>query len=160
MSTDHNFLKRAEAEPNQCPSAYQPNALPLGQTDWWHGLLWSWGVGYNTTSIWGMCGLVIRAQEMCERLSGRPGLPVPNSPYGLCGRKATQLLHNYYTVRVQELCECGCDRPGFPAPNSPYVKQHWRRWAEEGLVRFCQTLCNSVRTEDGAGGGGQWARCV
>ena len=20
---------------------------------------------------------------------GRPGLPVPNSPYGLCGRKAT-----------------------------------------------------------------------
>ena len=29
-----------------------------------------------------------RAQEMCEGRGGRPGLPVPNSPYGLCGRKA------------------------------------------------------------------------
>ena len=31
-----------------------------------------------------------RAQELCEiQASGRPGLPVPNSPYGLCERKAT-----------------------------------------------------------------------
>ena len=26
---------------------------------------------------------------MCESRGGYPGLPVPNSPYGLCGRKAT-----------------------------------------------------------------------
>ena len=34
MSTDHNFWKerRAEVELNWGPSAYQPNALPLGQT--------------------------------------------------------------------------------------------------------------------------------
>ena len=34
MSTDHNFLRerRAEADSNRGPSAYQPNALPLGQT--------------------------------------------------------------------------------------------------------------------------------
>ena len=31
-----------------------------------------------------------RAQEMCESGGGRPGLPVPNSPYGLCGREATE----------------------------------------------------------------------
>ena len=31
----------------------------------------------------------VRAQELCESGGGRPGLPVPNSPYGLCGRKAT-----------------------------------------------------------------------
>ena len=31
----------------------------------------------------------VRAQELCESRGGRPGLPVPNSPYGLCGRKAT-----------------------------------------------------------------------
>ena len=31
----------------------------------------------------------IRAQEVCESRSGRPGLPVPNSLYGLYGRKAT-----------------------------------------------------------------------
>ena len=28
-------------------------------------------------------------QELCERRCGRLGLPVFNSPYGLCGRKAT-----------------------------------------------------------------------
>ena len=31
----------------------------------------------------------MQAQEPCESGGGRPGLPVPNSPYGLCGRKAT-----------------------------------------------------------------------
>ena len=30
----------------------------------------------------------VRVQELCESRGGRPGLPVPNSPYGLCGRKA------------------------------------------------------------------------
>ena len=34
VSTDHNFSRerRAEADWNRGPSAYQPNALPLGQT--------------------------------------------------------------------------------------------------------------------------------
>ena len=57
-----------------------------------------------------MYGLVIRAQEMCERLSGRPVLPVPNSPYGLCGRKATLNIiitlsefRNYVNVDVAVL---------------------------------------------------------
>ena len=36
-----------------------------------------------------------RAQELCESRGGRPGLPVPNSPFGFCGRlKAT----------LQQLC--------------------------------------------------------
>ena len=35
--------------------------------------------------------LLIRAQKLCESRGGRSGLPVPNSPYGLCGRKATLL---------------------------------------------------------------------
>ena len=29
----------------------------------------------------------LRAQELCESRGERPGLPVPNNPYGLCGRK-------------------------------------------------------------------------
>ena len=34
VPTDHNLRRerRAEADSNGCPSAYQPNALPLGQT--------------------------------------------------------------------------------------------------------------------------------
>ena len=34
--------------------------------------------------------------ELCESRDGRPGLPVPNSPYGLCGRKATLNLSFVY----------------------------------------------------------------
>ena len=30
-----------------------------------------------------------KAQELCGGRGGRPGLPVPNSPYVLCGREAT-----------------------------------------------------------------------
>ena len=33
-------------------------------------------------------GLNYESQELCERRGGRPGLHVPNSPYGLCRRKA------------------------------------------------------------------------
>ena len=35
----------------------------------------------------------VRARELCERQSGRSGLPVPNSLYGLCRRKATLALN-------------------------------------------------------------------
>ena len=27
-------------------------------------------------------------QELCQSRSGHPGLPVPDTPYGLCGRNA------------------------------------------------------------------------
>ena len=55
-----------------------------------------------------------RAQEPCESRGGRPGFPVPNGPYGICGRKVT------WKKRAQELCESRCIRPGLPVPNSPY----------------------------------------
>ena len=46
------------------------------------------------------------AQELCESRGGRPGLPVLNGPYGLCGRKAKFVKRhsNNYTVckRVRE----------------------------------------------------------
>ena len=58
-------------------------------------------------SLWTYCNIlkktVLTAQELCESGGGRPGLPVPNSPYGLCRRKATVeeeqqlLLHNAST---------------------------------------------------------------
>ena len=43
-------------------------------------------------------------------------LPVPNSPYGLCGHKA----FNLFSVRAQELCESLSGRPGLPILNSPH----------------------------------------
>ena len=51
---------------------------------------------------------------MCDSRGGRPGLPVPNSPHGHCGSKAT--LKN----RAKELCESRGGRPGLPVSNRPY----------------------------------------
>ena len=71
---------------------------------------------------------------MCESRGGRPGPPVPNGPYGLCGRKATLnfrdqelcksqgLCERKATTknRVQELCESRGGRPVLPVPSSPH----------------------------------------
>ena len=51
--------------------------------------------------------------------SSKFGLPVPNSPYGLCGRKTT-LNSNSRTSKAQELRESHGGRPELPIPNSPY----------------------------------------
>ena len=50
----------------------------------------------------------IRAQELCESRDGRPGLPVPNSLYGFCGRKAT--LNERRNKFWQILDECAGKR--------------------------------------------------
>ena len=42
----------------------------------------------------------LRAQELCESQSGRPGLPVPN---GLCGRKATLNITRTWSLDLQTL---------------------------------------------------------
>ena len=45
-------------------------------TDLKKAVVWGWGIGG-------------RAQELCESPGGRPGVPVPDSHYDLCGRKET-----------------------------------------------------------------------
>ena len=55
----------------------------------------------------------LRTRQLCKNQGGRPGLPVPNGPYGLLGRKATL---NPYCHRGQELCESRGGRPGLPTP--------------------------------------------
>jgi len=40
-----------------------------------------------------------RVQELCESQGGRLGLPVPNSPYDLCGRKAILKMRNVVCSR-------------------------------------------------------------
>ena len=47
--------------------------------------------------------MVCAELEQCESRGGRPGLPVPNSPYGLCGRKAppdSGAKYGYDTVLI------------------------------------------------------------
>ena len=55
-----------------------------------------------------------RAQETCGNRGGRPGLPVPNSPYGLCGRKAT------LKCSISELRICMKVEVDIPVPNCSY----------------------------------------
>ena len=45
--------------------------------------------GKDVKKVEALLTVKFRAQELCESGSGRPGLPVVNSPYGLCGRKTT-----------------------------------------------------------------------
>ena len=75
-------------------------------------------------------------QELYGGRDGRSGLPVPNSPYGLCGRKATL----NYKFRAQELCESRGGRPGLPVSNSLYGL--YGRKATLNYLR-AQELCGS-----------------
>ena len=56
-------------------------------------------VTVRTVSVDVKATLNSRAQGLCESRGGRPWLPVPNNPYGLCGRKAT--LNERYCPRAQ-----------------------------------------------------------
>ena len=51
------------------------------------------------------------SKELCESLGGRPGHPVPNSPYGLRGPKATLNL---------DVQSSGGGRFRLPVPNKSY----------------------------------------
>ena len=86
----------------------------------------------------------LRVRELCESRGGRPGLPVHNSPYGLCDREATLNsscvkvevvvlgspslivrtvsvdVKQHWTQAEQELWESRGGCPGLPVPNSPY----------------------------------------
>ena len=48
-----------------------------------------------------------RAQELCGSRRGRPGLHVPNSPYGLCGRTGTLEEVSQFAVYVLVLYVLG-----------------------------------------------------
>ena len=60
----------------------------------------------------------ISAQELCESRGGRPGLPVPNSFYALCGRKATL---NLSLSMKSTTVEHSYQLP--PHPNEPLTAQ-------------------------------------
>ena len=73
------------------------------------------------------CIVGFRSCEMCPELRSCVRVEadvlassVPNSPYGLCGRKAAlEEEEDGVKFRAQELCESRGGRPGLPVPNSP-----------------------------------------
>ena len=48
-----------------------------------------------------MCNIT---QELCESRSDRPWPPIRNSPYGLCGRKATLNVNMFMETVYVYMC--------------------------------------------------------
>ena len=48
-----------------------------------------------------------------ESRGGRPGHPVPNSPYGLCGRKATFDEDDHQSCMKEEVAVLAASRPKY-----------------------------------------------
>ena len=81
--TEHNFSRErgAEAESNRGPSAYQPNAFPLSQA----GSLIPGKVALGVLNAVHKVAKSIKSPSP-PNLHTPPLLPVPNKPYGFCGR--------------------------------------------------------------------------
>ena len=88
VSTNNDFWRerRAEADSNRGPSAYQPNALPLGQTGALHIK------GSKERCLLPTVFLGRNSRSSHSLFLPHPPFPVPNKPSRLCGRKATCLL--------------------------------------------------------------------
>ena len=84
-----------------------------------------------------------RSQELCEGRGSCPWLPVPNSPYGLCGRKATVSsnchLHPWRFVPLHCAWLSNGERP--PVLQSPRTWESsaaWsHHWSHGGPPRAC-----------------------
>ena len=61
-----------------------------------------------------------------------PGVPVPNRPYGLCGRKAT--LDIASELRNCVKVESRGGRPGSPVPNSPIISVDVKQYLKKAVV--------------------------
>ena len=70
------------------------------------------------------------------RRGGRPGLPVPNSPYGLCGRKATLNLNSEKRTSVDRIEPTGWVL-GHMAVVATTVKEG------RPVPKVCHTACRS-----------------
>ena len=91
---------------------------------------------------------------VCVCVCGRPGLPVPNSPYGLCGRKATLNLK----PKQSELRSCvKVEVAVLGSPSlivlivSVDVKQHERRRSIQSEHRRDEEEGDGDRLSQGAG---------
>ena len=117
-----------------------PGSWGRGQSAWerpspglgW-GLCWDgpWNTGRKNFYIWSSKQFLHRAQELCETWKSRcrPGLPVPNSPYGLCGRKATLNVNTQHVSELRSSLKVEVAVLGSPSLAvlmvSVDIKQHW-----------------------------------
>ena len=84
-----------------------------GRRDWW-SVEWASSEHKNEHQQWIspqcclrtdlLIPLCLRAQKLCESGGGRPGLPVPNSPYGLCGHRTTLNLNTSSSGSFNFIC--------------------------------------------------------
>ena len=103
----------------------------------------------------GKCATVLlQSSELCGSRGGRPGLPIPNSSYGICGRKAT-LNSNLYPSELRSCEKVEVDVLGclslIVRTVSVDVKRQWRRRLypklSSGAVWRGRWSCRSSRRE-------------
>ena len=71
---------------------------------------------------------LLRTQELCESGGGRPGFPVLNNPYGLCGCKAALNSHLCHRCEFYD-----CIFFSFSALNLVLCGRHYCRVASHSL---------------------------
>ena len=123
-----SFEGRAEAESNRCPSVYQPNVLPLGQT----------GSSVKQALRMKACTLSVKVDSQHE--------PTPSDGRGEAGdgRKGanTHTLSADFIWPVNEWSFWPCPRP---------VSSHWCLSIRTACVRAC--LAKIIFSSDGFGVG-------
>ena len=78
-------------------------SIETGMEKHWAAFSSNSSLPHKSTSLFKQ---LFRAQEVCESRGGRPGLNVPDSSKGLCGRIATLNLKLLYT-RSPDICGTG-----------------------------------------------------
>ena len=107
--------------------------------------------GKSGSLLW----FLFRYQELCQSWGGRPRLPVPNSPYGLCGCKSTLNSSSELRscVKVEEAVR-SC--PSLKVHSVRVdVKQHWttERWLRFSSERtFSSAMTEKSRAWDETSG--------
>ena len=123
MPTEHNFWreKRVEADSNRNPSAYQPNALPLGQT------------GSHFSSPFSLKLTVSVHWGLPRRISSEPSVGVA---LHACSRikHAVDVL---WFVRIKYVLVLAI---AFVDP--------WHRWAVRGLLRWHRRAWRALRADE------------
>ena len=69
-------------------------SIETGMEKHWAAFSSNSSLPHKSTSLFKQ---LFKARELCESRGGRPGLPVPDSSKGLCGRIATMNLKLLYT---------------------------------------------------------------
>ena len=88
----------------------------------------------------------IRVQELCASRGGRPGLPIPNNPYGLCGCK-TKLNWNKGKSKMfpptLKFAQNKFTRNSLPGYRSVMIRKHTHQHCDMMIRKHTHQHCDT-----------------